>query len=88
MDVVKEKSSKKKPRAVQLSAIGVLACVAVTVVATQSFDNQYMVKRESISTATVNAGGFDVTVTAPGYMAPRETYWIVLLQSELEFSSI
>lgn len=76
MDVVKEKSSKKKPRAVQLSAIGVLACVAVMVVAAQSFDNQYTVKRESISTATVNAGGFDVTVTAPGYMVPRETYWI------------
>ena len=76
MDVVKEKSSKKKPRAVQLSAIGVLACVAVMGVATQSFDNQYTVKRESISTATVNAGGFDVTVTAPGYMVPRETYWI------------
>ena len=70
MDVVKEKSSKKKPRAVQLSAIGVLACVAVMVVAAQSFDNQYTVKRESISTATVNAGGFDVTVTAPGYMVP------------------
>ena len=50
MDVVKEKSSKKKLRAVQLSAIGVLACVAVMVAATQSFDNQYTVKRESIST--------------------------------------
>jgi len=76
MDIIKQTKKPFYKKKVFVTTAGVIALAAFLIASTQMNISAFSVQSNSVITAVVEQGDFDIKISGPGILAPRDVRWV------------
>jgi multidrug efflux pump subunit AcrA (membrane-fusion protein) len=76
MDIIKQTKQPFYKKKAFMATAGVALLIAVLIVSTQITIAGFSVQKNSVITAVVEQGDFDIKISGPGILAPRDVRWV------------
>jgi multidrug efflux pump subunit AcrA (membrane-fusion protein) len=76
MDIIKETKQPFYKKKSLVTAAGVAVLAVFLIASTQMSIAGFSVQKDSVVTATVKQGDFDIKISGPGILAPRDVRWV------------
>jgi len=76
MDIIKETKKPFYKKRSFVTTAGVIALAAFLIASTQMNISAFSVQSNSVITAVVEQGDFDIKISGPGILAPRDVRWV------------
>lgn len=76
MDIIKESKQPLYKKKSLITAVGVAVLAVFLIASTQMNIAGFSVQKNSVITAVVEQGDFDIKISGPGILAPRDVRWV------------
>ena len=76
MDIIKETKQPLYKKKSLITAAGVAVLAVFLIASTQMNIAGFSVQKNSVITAVVEQGDFDIKISGPGILAPRDVRWV------------